>query len=112
MKYHKGQILLASKRNWDEGFHLIVFLKQSESIPSHFIGLMLSSKSGHGNIKMSKNHFGGGFKYMNTHVGNRRLLKPEEWGPFKILGYLSKEGLDFINKFIPQDENPLLWEDI
>jgi hypothetical protein len=112
MNFQEGQILLASKRDRDQGYHLVVFLKQSQIVPSHFIGLMLSSKSVHGNIKMSENHFEGGFKYNNTHVGNRRLLKPEEWGPFRPIGNLTSEGLDFVNTHIPFDDNPPLWENL
>ena len=110
--YSEGQILLASKRAWHEGFHLIVYLKQSNKMPGHFIGLMLSTKDTDGNIKMEPDHFTNGFIYNNTHVANLVLLKPESWGPFRKIGSLSNAGIAFVNEKIPMNDNPPLWENI
>lgn len=72
---------------------------------------MLSTKPENGNIPMKASPFTGGFKFNNTHMANLYLLKPYEWGPYKQIGNLTAEGLQFVYDTLPANEDPPLWED-
>jgi hypothetical protein len=113
MRMKKGDILFGRKKT--DAIHPIVFLCEYDT--NHFIGVMLTKSNKHkDNILMAVEHFKKvdslgnkyEFRYKNTHFVEAKLLKKEEWGPYKMVGGLTDFGIKFIeSKIINKD--PVLW---
>jgi hypothetical protein len=111
----KGDIIFGRKNS--DAVHPIVYLK--DSVGGFFIGAMLTtSKNFADNILMAAEHFKTndekGVKYElqfnNTHLVKAKLLKRNEWQPFRKIGELSDEGIEFVESKVSQ-EHEKLWED-
>lgn len=108
--FESGDILQGKYRGKNEAYHPIVFLSNYNE--DFFIGCMLTHHEGHGNIRLEESHFNLE-KCTDTrpsYIVNSFLLKKNEWGPFTIIGRLSKSGLQFLNQNVG-NTNPIIWED-
>jgi hypothetical protein len=111
----KGEILYGRKNS--DAIHPIVYLQDHDG--SLFIGAMLTSAANYpDNILMKVEHFkvndDKGLKYElyfnNTHIVKAKLLKRNEWQPFRKVGELTAEGIKFVETNI-NTESEKLWED-
>ena len=111
----KGDIIFGRKKS--DAIHPIVYLKDSDG--GYFIGAMLTtSKNFADNILMNAEHFKVSdekgvkyeLQYNNTHLVKAKLLKRNEWEPFRKIGKLSDTGIKFVESKIDQ-EHEKLWED-
>jgi hypothetical protein len=114
MNFRKGEIIYGRKNSDAE--HPILFLEDKDNL--HFIGVMLTSKKRNKNIslpkeyiiKQNENNESYEFQYMNTHFVNARLLKKNKWEPFRKIGEITPEGIEFVEQnIIGKDEES--WED-
>ena len=106
--FRKGDILLPSnrvaKRNWLNGLHHPAVVWQNHyDGNSDFKGVMLTHASPDGqfdNILMASNHFEDGYEvgFSDTHFVNQLFIKFQKWGPFELVGKLTKEGIMFIEE--------------
>ena len=102
----RGDILEASNRACNAGRHYIIFYEGFDDI--NFIGGMVTHMKSDRNIAMSQKHFekndeaGNKFKFQfkNTQLVIAKLMKFETWGPFRKVGALSKDGIQFVEKAI------------
>jgi hypothetical protein len=83
-----------------EAYHPIVFLGHINA--GEFLGAMISTKQHWDlNIPFQDKHFvikdGFGIKNEPSFLVQNYLIKKEEWGPFKMDGQLTEEGLAFVN---------------
>ncbi len=113
----RGDILEAKNRDVDAGLHFIIFYAGKDE--RHFLGGMLTTSGDYEeNIRMSKNHFetkdldNNNYKiqYQNSHLVPAKLMKLESWGPFQIVGKLTKEGVGFVELHIDSLDE-ISWED-
>lgn len=111
----KGEIFFGRKSS--EAYHPIVYLEDYDS--GFFIGVMLTSSNRYpGNILMKPEHIriidekGNNFEltFNNTHFVRAKLLKRIEWEPFRKVGELSEEGIQFIEDNINSNK-AILWEE-
>lgn len=110
----KGDILFG--RNGSGAIHPIVYLDEHDQ--NFFIGAMLTKSSNYtDNILMAEKHFKKRdlnnkyeFCFNNTHLVNAQLIKKDEWKPFRKVGELTNEGIEFIKSKI-NDKEPRFWED-
>lgn len=111
----KGDIVYGRKNS--DAVHPIVYLQDKDS--DFFIGAMLTkSNKFAGNILMKREHFkvddaNGSkfeFQFKNTHLVKAKLLKRNEWQPFRKIGELTDEGISFIESKI-NIEPEKLWEE-
>ena len=112
----RGDILKGSKRGRGAAFHFIVFLDGRDSIS--FIGAVLTHSSRYNdNVLMNEEHFRKsnangkkyGFNFDSTYLIVKRFIKLQEWGPFKKIGELTKEGIKFV-EFKTNHQKPILWD--
>lgn len=113
----RGDILQARDRSVNSGLHYIIFYDGYDE--SEFVGSMLTSSSKYEeNIEFKEFHFikedqdGNNFKITcnNSRFVPVKLYKPEEWGPYKLVGKLSKEGVAFVDEHIAQTA-PVYWRE-
>lgn len=113
--FNPGDILYG--RKYSDAVHPIVYLQERDH--DFFIGAMLTkSPKWNNNIEMKPEHIrvenGKGeafeFKYNNTHLVKAKLLKRQEWEPFRKIGELTELGLDFVHSNVDLNEEKL-WED-
>jgi|SRR3989338_2529917 len=113
----KGDILMGSKRDRDAAFHSIVHLEGN--LDDDFIGTVLTHSGEYtDNVLMDRKHFKKcdiegkeySFFFDNTYLVSRRFSKLKDWGPFKKIGELTKEGVNFVeSKMVGKD--PILWSE-
>ncbi len=109
--FKKGHIIWGENRDGDKskGYHPIVFLKEVNEL--FFEGAMLTHSSNWGNIKMEKEYYHLIKSDDRTqYLVKNLLIKKNEWGPFERIGYLTKEGLRFVEESLEGTE-PMHWED-
>ncbi|WP_299767252.1 hypothetical protein [uncultured Dokdonia sp.] len=113
----RGDILEAKNRQKGAGEHYIIFYAGKDE--THFLGGMLSTSEYRGeNIPMDRSHFETKdldekeykISYKNSHLVPAKLMKLESWGPFKIVGKLTKGGVKFVENHIDHLDE-ILWED-
>lgn len=113
----RGDILEAENRHKDAGLHYIIFYAGKDA--RHFLGGMLTTSEDYEeNIPMNNTHFetkdleqnNYKIKYQNSHLVPAKLMKLESWGPFKIVGKLTNEGVEFVEEHI-EHLGPMLWEE-
>ena len=111
----KGDILYGRKKS--DAIHPIVFLQTKDD--TFFIGAMLTTANNYPeNILMKPEHFkmmdSKGIKHElyfdNTHLVKAKLIKRNEWQPFRKIGELTDEGIDFVEAHVNTEEEKL-WED-
>lgn len=111
----KGEIFKG--REDSDAFHPIVYLQDRDN--ELFVGAMLTKASNYkDNILMKTEHFktkdAKGLKYEldfnKTHLVKAKLLKKNDWQPFKKIGELTYEGIDFVEANV-NTERENLWED-
>lgn len=105
-----GDILLGADRRREAAFHPILFIR--EHSPDYFVGVMLTHSPHFGNIPLPVHYFQNLTNYdpNNNHFVQCSLLKKNDWGPFRKVGELSPEGLDYVALSIDL-ENPVRWEE-
>lgn len=103
-------------RKGSDAFHPIVYWGNHDK--NFFVGIMLTTSPNHAdNILMAEKHFNKKdsngkkckFCFNNTHFVDKKLIKKDEWGPFKKVGELTKEGIEFIESKI-SNKKPVFWE--
>lgn len=101
----KGDILWGENNTYDNGKrgHLIVYLRENDAYT--FVGAMLTTKGSYEeNILMSPEHFTSGFQYKMTRlVSGGPFIKKMEWGEFRKIGALSKEGVGFVEGHLKRE---------
>lgn len=105
-----GDILFGAKNKNKQGIkaHYIIYIGEDSNQSDLFFGAMLTHSPKFNNIPLLKKHFethsarGKRFKitYNNSFFSPDLYHKRKEWAPFKKVGQLTKEGLNFINKQI------------
>jgi hypothetical protein len=114
-KFLKGDIIYGRKNS--DAFHPIIFLEDRDA--DFFIGCMLTSSNNFdSNILMKLEHFkklnenGEEFElqFSNSHLVKAKLLKRNEWQPFRKIGELTSNGLIFVEGNI-ETEPEKLWEE-
>lgn len=112
---NKGDIVFGKRGS--DAIHPIVYLRDYDD--DSFIGVMLTKSSNYkSNVLMAEKHFKKAdlegkkyeFCFNDTHMVNEELIKRGEWKPFKKVGELTDEGIEFIESQM-SDENPMFWED-
>ena len=110
----KGEIYRGRKPR-----HPIVFIGEKNS--DQFIGCMLThspSKVFQNNVRLKFSYFDltdeNGEKYSTrfsrSYFVNLKLIKKNDWGPYKLTGKLSQEGIEFIEAFI-KEKSSIWWRD-
>lgn len=111
----KGEIFYGRKHS--EAYHPIIYLGNYDE--DFFIGAMLTSSNNFTeNILMKPEHFkvndekGNRFYlgFYNTHLVKAKLLKRNEWSPFRKIGELTETGISFVDENVCS-ETEKLWED-
>ncbi len=96
--FKAGDILMATHRELKKGRHYIVYLEGNSD--RDFIGAMITHHSSELNVSMGSDHFVDTLefpvKYDGSYLVIGRFYKPESWGPFKKVGELTLEGVDFV----------------
>lgn len=112
----KGDILEGSKREREAAYHFIVHLEGD--LDDDFKGAVLThSNQYQNNILMRKECFeecnekGEKYKFIfnNTYLVKMQFIKLKEWGPFKKIGKLTKEGIAFVGAEV-SGHGPMLWD--
>lgn len=115
MQWEKGDILRGRKGS--DAVHPIIFLEGHDD--SYFIGAMITSSSEfEDNVPMTKEHFEildpDGKKYQlyykDSYLVEAKLLKRQEWRPFKKVGHLTVVGIDFVESKMSA-KYPIVWEE-
>jgi len=98
-----GDILLATHREINKGYHPIVFIT-GNSVDDFVGGMITHQAIANRNVKMKESHFEPNFKvtYENSYLVRGRFIKSEEWGPFKKKGQLTPEGIEFVLRIISE----------
>ncbi|MBL7820579.1 MAG: hypothetical protein JNL65_08175 [Saprospiraceae bacterium] len=115
--FNKGDILLPSnnlkKNDWLNGlFHPAVVWDQNYNGKSDFRGIMIthtSHSANADNILMAANHFENGYpvRFTNSHFVNKIFIKFHFWGPFELVGRLTAEGMNFIERNLDTSIDPI-----
>jgi len=103
MEFKKGDLLTARYRALNKGYHFIIYLGKYHG--DDFEGAMITHKPVYDNVLMNKAHFqekdkaGNDYRiqYDKSHLVRYRFVKPNEWGPYKIEGRLTPEGMKFVD---------------
>ena len=111
---HKGDIVFGQ---YNHKGHPIVYLYPHDE--DNFFGLMLTHSGQYAdNILLDPTHFkiiddltGKSFKFntSGTYLVARMFFKRHEWEPFKKIGELSQEGIEFVEK-ITKNQTAQFWE--
>ena len=117
MERNIGDILEASDRDREAGFHFIIFYDGHDD-DEFLAGVLTSTDKYPVNIVMNNKHFQYSdendftFKvtYKNSKLVPAKLFKPEQWGPYHKVGQLTEEGIDFVRKHI-EALQPEYWQD-
>ena len=113
--FARGDIILGRKGS--DAIHPIVYLRPKDE--DFFIGAMITkSDKFSSNIPMRQDHFkeydenGVKFElsYNNSHLVKAKLIKRNEWQPFRKVGKLTDAGVSFIETNTDTKEEQL-WED-
>lgn len=112
-----GDILEASDRSREAGFHYIIFY-DGYSDNEFMAGVLTSTDKYPVNILMNLNHFlqkdenGNDFKvtFKNSKLVPAKLYKPENWGPFEKVGQLTEDGIAFVKEHVSHLEAEF-WEE-
>lgn len=116
MERNIGDILEATNRSRETGFHYIIFYEGYDD--NEFIGGVMTSTDKYPvNILMNSSHFiekdeaENDFKitFKNTKLVPAKLFKPEEWGPYEKVGQLTDEGIAFVDQHI-RNLQPEYWQ--
>jgi hypothetical protein len=110
-----GDIVQAKSRHWTTGKHYIICLRGNGI--DLLIGAVLTTRS-QDNIPLRREHFkssdeyGRKFKvqFRSSHIVKGRFIKPPKWGPYKKVGELTPEGIDFVVSIV-QHEPETYWDD-
>ena len=104
--FSKGDVLKATKRKKDEGYHYIIYYERNSN--EDFIGCMITHSISPQNEEMSDTHFESldekGNKYSvgydETLLVKGKFYKLENWGPFTKVGALTATGISFVEKVV------------
>jgi hypothetical protein len=116
-QFTKGHILYG--RINSDAKHPIIYL--SEKDDDYFIGAMIThnkSHKGRENVLMNESHIETHdekgkkheFQFDNSHFVLAKLIKKNEWQPFRKTGRLTSEGIEFVENHIGSLEE-VLFED-
>ena len=100
-KFKKGDILIGSKRKFDEARHPIVFINGPDLAPQAVI--LTHSANFPCNIKLSK-IYDRDASYFVAHL----IEKMSEWGPYKKVGKLTKDDISLIEDNI--SDHVITWK--
>lgn len=89
-----GMVLLASNRQLTAGYHPIIYLEANSS--NDFIGVILTHSPGHGNKPIESKYFERSNGFEDSYFVPRKFIKFQEWGRFKIVNRLTKEGFEYL----------------
>jgi hypothetical protein len=112
----KGEIYYGRKKSL--AIHPIIFLEAKNS--DYFIGAMIThANAPNTHVPMKVEHFKKvdenetrfELQYdSKTHLVKAKLLKKNEWEPFRKIGELTNEGIDFVENIVKK-ESEKIWED-
>lgn len=109
-----GDILKASERSRQAGFHYIIFLGEYHD-PTFFVGTFLTHAKGYKdykNILLEESDFSpeSEVKCEHSYFVPALFLKPEEWGPYYKVGALTEQGLFRVRK-ASEDSEPISYDE-
>ncbi|GAB1397085.1 hypothetical protein MASR1M65_18640 [Saprospiraceae bacterium] len=109
-KFSIGDILEGTNRKFNEAYHYVVFY--AGNTDDDFCGGFITTSPKYQNIPMKSEHFESGHKigYTNSYLAAHKFIKLKDWGPYKKVGRLSKEGIEFLEQNIGHLE-PELYTD-
>lgn len=108
--YEPGTILVSTNRARNAGFHPIIYIRDLSA--GEFIGTFLTHDGRLGNYRLEVRHFNQNPdpNRISYFVGNY-LIKRADWGPFRVIGLLSEEGLDQVERVLERTE-PRRWDEL
>ncbi len=107
--FKKGEIVIGTLMSRDEAYHPIIYWEKHKD--GAFYGLVLTHSKRNDNIFFPKEFITDGrLSNKESYIVGRFFIKPDEWGPYKRIGQISNEGINFIEKIII-DKQPLFWSE-
>ena len=109
--FNIGDILEGAKKGRNEAYHPIIYLEETDK-NDFFLGGMITHSSTSDNVKLEDAHFEEKIDIDSrpSYFVNSYLFKKQKWGPFNVIGKLSKEGISFVNDNLNGSE-PMIWEE-
>jgi len=100
-EFKKGTILEGTIKGKEAARHYVVFYKGDPDVED-FSGGFITHSPKYGNIPMTDSHFEKGYAvgYDNSHLANGLYIKLKDWKPYKRVGQLTVEGIEFLEKKI------------
>ena len=104
--FSKGDVLKATKRKKDEGYHYIIYYERNSN--EDFIGCMITHSISSQNEEMYDIHFelldeiGNKYPvgYDKTLLVKGKFCKLENWSPFTKVGALTAAGISFVEEVV------------
>lgn len=97
--FELGDILYATYRDKERGCHPIIYI--SGHSEQDFVGAMITHLQDlTKNVWMAESHFEPNcpITYDDSLLVRGKFIKPEDWGAFKKVGKLTKEGINFLKE--------------
>lgn len=109
IQFNKGDIIQGKQRGAkDKAYHPIIYF---EEIDAHFfLGGMITHSNNYGNVRLEDSHFEQKIHEDPQYFVKNYLIKKMEWSPFKLIGRLSKEGINFVELQL-HGTIPQVWEE-
>lgn len=115
--FEKGDILLPANKveqnDWLNGlYHPAVVWDDDYDGNGDFRGIMITHRKptkSFNNILMDTTHFETGHevRFSDSHFVNQIFIKFQNWGPFKLAGKLTPDGINFIENRLGENFNPI-----
>lgn len=108
--FNKGDIILGRKRKKSEAYHPIIYFGEIDI--DFFHGGMITHSNISNNVELYDQHFDQKIKHdgLPSFFVKNYLIKKQEWGPFRLVGRLSSEGIKYVEENL-NGTSPELWED-
>ena len=106
-QFQKGDILMGAKRGHDEAFHRVVYLDGPDDAPLRVV--LTSSNRYPCNKLLQPQHIESGAMTVGQYFVAHRLQKLKDWGPYRTIGRLTAEGVEFVESELPAGS--LQWGD-
>lgn len=107
--FQRGDILRGSKRARTEAWHPIVYLDGPEEAPLAVMLTHTDNVAEPCNVKIEQAYIRGGLDGREQYFVAHRLQKLSEWAPYKKVGELTNEGIDFVESQLPAGS--LTWDE-
>ena len=109
-QFSKGDIIIGEKRNRNQSYHPIVYFEEIDDL--FFLGGMITHSKKFGNVQLKDIHFVQKIddNPKPSFFVKKFLVKKQEWGPYKLIGKLSNDGVSHIENNKSKTK-PEIWED-